>query len=124
LFEIYRRKIEQKEQKSIARVKQIKKLIEKTIELMKKKTQSEMNLIRRELEARITTTAAVVIVFNSAINKIRFMNEKDDVINEIFSEVQALNVRYVDLSQDEIVKIFVNKFKFINLYHLRHMREL
>jgi hypothetical protein len=53
LFEIYRRKIEQKKQKAIARVKQIKKLVEKTIELIKKKTQLEMNLMRRESEARI-----------------------------------------------------------------------
>jgi hypothetical protein len=124
LFEIYRRKVEQKEQEAIARAKQIKELAEKTIELMKKKAQLEMNLMRRESEARITATAAAVVAFNSAINKIRSMNEEDDLIDEIFSEVQALNVRYVDFSQDEIVKIFVNKFKLINLYRLRHMRGL
>jgi hypothetical protein len=54
---------------------------------MKKKTQLEINLMRRESEARITMIAVIVIAFNSTINKIRFMNVKDDLINEILSEV-------------------------------------
>jgi hypothetical protein len=124
LFEIYRRKAEQEEQEAIARAKQTKELAEKTAELVEKKAQLEMDLMRRESEARITATAAAVVASNPATNKIRSMNEEDDLIGEIPSEVQALNVRYAGLPQDEIVKIFVNKFKPINLYRLRHMRGL
>lgn len=37
-------------------------------------------------------------------------------------EVQALSIRFAGLPQEEIVKIFHNKFKPINFYRLRHMR--
>jgi hypothetical protein len=125
LFEIYRRKIEQEKRDEIARATQVKELIDKTTELMKRKTQLEMNLMKRESNARIATTTAVVIAaISAALLKTRFMNEEDDLIDEILFEVQALNVRYASLSQDEIVKIFLNKFKSINLYRLRHMCDL
>jgi hypothetical protein len=81
--------------------------------------------MKRESETRIAVIIAVVIAVISAIAfKDHTMNEKNDMINEIFSKVQALNVRYVELSQEEIVKIFLNKFKSINLYRLRYMRDL
>jgi hypothetical protein len=118
LFELYLRKTKQNE-------KHVKNLIDKATALMKKKIELKMKLMRRESKARIAVIAAVVIAAISAdAFKNRSMNEKDDLINEILAEVQALNVRYAELSQKEIVKIFLNKFKLINLYRLRHMRDL
>jgi hypothetical protein len=85
--------------------------------------------MKRESESRIAATtaaaAAVVMTFISILTlKSRIMNDEDDVTDEIFFEMTALNLRYASLSQNEIVRIFHNKFKSINLYRLRHMREL
>jgi hypothetical protein len=106
LFEIYRNDV-------IDRAKHVKKLTER-------KTQLEMNLMKRESEARIAATAAataaVVIAFISILTlKSRIMNDEDDVTDEILLEMTALNLRYASLSQNEIVRIFHNKFKSINL---------
>jgi hypothetical protein len=106
LFEIYRND-------AIDRAKHVKKLTER-------KTQLEMNLMKRESEARIAATAAaaaaVVIAFTSILTlKSRIMNDEDDVTDEISLEMTALNLRYASLSQNEIVRIFHNKFKPINL---------
>jgi hypothetical protein len=48
----------------------------------------------------------------------------DDDVNEIFLEVKSHHVRFVSLSSNERIKIFNEKFKSINLYKLRHMRNL
>jgi hypothetical protein len=125
LFDIYRRKTEQKKQNEIVKSKQAKDLVDKITKLTNTKTQLKMKLMKRELETRIAVIIVVVIAVISAIAfKNHTMNEKNDMINEILSKVQALNVRYVELSQEEIVKIFLNKFKLSNFYRLRHMRDL
>jgi hypothetical protein len=55
--------------------------------------------MKRESKARIATTAAAMIAVISTIAlKSRFMNEENDLIDEISSEMQALNVRYASLS--------------------------
>jgi hypothetical protein len=85
--------------------------------------------MKRESEARIiATTAAIVVVVIAFISililKTRIINDEDDVTDEISLEMTILNFRYASLSQNEIVRIFHNKFKLINLYRLRHMQEL
>jgi hypothetical protein len=47
----------------------------------------------------------------------------DDDADEILLEIKSHHVRFVSLSSNEIVKIFNEKFKLINLYKLRHMRD-
>jgi hypothetical protein len=55
--------------------------------------------MKREIETRIAVIIAVLIAITSAIAfKNHTMNKKNDMIDEIFSKVQALNVRYVELS--------------------------
>jgi hypothetical protein len=112
LFEIHRRKTELEKLKIVNRV-----------QLTKNKTQLKMNLMKQKSKARIKTTSTLT----TAENPVAFKNnliEKNDILDEIFFEIKALNARYVDLSQEKIVKIFLNKFRSINLYRLRHMRDL
>jgi hypothetical protein len=92
LFELYLRKTKQNE-------KHVKNLIDKTTALMKKKIELKIKLMKRESKTRIIVIVVVVIaaIFTNA-SKNRLINEKDDLINDIFVEVQALNVRYVKLS--------------------------
>lgn len=44
--------------------------------------------------------------------------EEDDIQGEILPEVSELSLKFVGLPQEEIVKIFHNKFLPINLYWL------
>jgi hypothetical protein len=47
-----------------------------------------MNLTKRESKARITTTAAAMIaVISTVALKNKFINEEDDLINEISSQM-------------------------------------
>lgn len=50
--------------------------------------------------------------------------EEDDIIVEVAPKVTNISPCFVGLPQEEIVKIFHNRFKAINLYRLRHMRGL
>ena len=43
---------------------------------------------------------------------------RDDDKNEIFFEIKFVMIRFFDFSQNQIVKIYINKFKFINLFRL------
>ncbi len=55
----------------------------------------------------------------------RALVRKDDEIqDEIPLEVLDISLQFVGLPKEEIVNIFQNKFKPINLYRLRHMRGL
>lgn len=50
--------------------------------------------------------------------------EEEDIIGEVPPEVTNISLSFAGLPQEEIVRIFHNKFKAINLYRLRHMRGL
>lgn len=52
------------------------------------------------------------------------VGEDNDILGEIPLEVLDLSLQFVGLPQEEIVRIFHNKFKPINLYRLCHMRGL
>ena len=103
IFEIYRQKAED-ERAAVAREHAFK------LECMKK-----------ESNARIAAAAAVRTAPGPAAAQWSLGND-DDIIGEIPKEVQSLNIRFAGLPQVEIVRIFHNKFKPINLYRLRHMR--
>jgi hypothetical protein len=67
-----------------------------------------MNLMKRELEARIaaTATAAIIVVIafiSILILKSRIINDEDNVTDEISLEMTALNLRYASFFQNEIV---------------------
>ena len=52
------------------------------------------------------------------------MVDKDDITGEVFLKVMSITFRFAGLFQEEIVRIFQNKFKPINLYWLHNMRGL
>lgn len=52
------------------------------------------------------------------------MTEEDDITGQVPPEVMGITFCFAGLPQEEITRIFYNKFKPINLYRLRHMRGL
>ncbi len=51
-------------------------------------------------------------------------DEEDDITGEVPTEVISITLWFSGLSQEEIERIFENRFKLINLYRLRHIRGL
>ena len=79
--------------------------------------QLEIDCMRRESDARI---AAVI----PAGKPSRVVGDDDEDLGEIPLEVRSIAPRFAGLPQDEIIKIFSNKFKAINLSRLRHMHGM
>ena len=97
-----------------ARIAESKALVaEKEVEKM----QLEIDCMRRESDARI---AAVI----PAGKPSRVVGDDDEDLGEIPLEVRSIAPRFAGLPQDEIIKIFSNKFKAINLSRLRHMHGM
>ncbi len=74
-------------------------------------------LIVKELEANMASAAAATI----APPPRKIIIEDEDIIGEVPQEVMNITLRFVGLSQEEIVGIFYNMFKPIKLYQLRHI---
>jgi hypothetical protein len=89
-----------------------------------KKMELKKQLLRKKSKARIDalTSNNILTASSSKILSLNSTNEDDS--GEISSEVISHHTRFVDLPSKEIVRIFNEKFKLINLYKLRHMREL
>ena len=89
------------------------------------KSHLELECLRKESEARI---AAATSLANAQVPQAPAprapIREDDEIQGEIPLEVSDISLQFVGLPQEEIVKIFQNKFKPINLYRLRHMRGL
>lgn len=81
----------------------------------------EKELMRKESDARIAAATAAAGANAGAPTPRKLIGEKDDIIGEVPPEVTNLSLCFAGLPQDEIVRIFHNKFKAINLYCLRHM---
>ncbi len=83
----------------------------------------ELECFQKESDARVaaTTTAATAQVPKP---RIALAREENNIQGEIPPEVPELSLQFVGFPQEEIVKIFHNKFKPINLYWLCHMRGL
>ncbi len=106
-------------------------------ELTRRKLEAEMAAaevearLRRELivkksEARVAASVAAASAATTAAAPARrpMADEEDDITGEVPTEVMSITLRFAGLPKEEIVRIFKNKFKPINLYGLRHMREL
>jgi hypothetical protein len=85
------------------------------------KEQLKLICLQREFDARIAAISASLSISERTGTK-RKEND-DDESDEISSKVKVLSLRFAGLPQEEIVRIFFNKFKPINLYRLRHMRD-
>lgn len=88
------------------------------------KSQLEFECLRKESEARMAAASSAASAANQAPKPRAQPSGEDEIQGEIPPEVTDLSLQFVGLPQEEIVKIFHNKFKPINLYHLRHMRGL
>ena len=71
--------------------------------------------MKKESDARIAASAASAAAASSAAPQKRTMTEEDDIIGEVPVEVKNITLRFAGLPQEEIVRIFQNKFKPINL---------
>ena len=90
------------------------------------KARLERELIKKESDARIaaSTAAATAAGPGGGTVQRKTLSEDDDIIGEVPPEVSSISLRFAGLPQEEIIRIFHNKFKAINLYRLRHMRGL
>jgi hypothetical protein len=89
-----------------------------------KKTELKKQLLKKKSKTRIDVMTSTVTVTTSSSKDLMYSNTEKDESDEIPPEVKSHRVRFVSLSSDEIVRIFNDKFKPINLYKLRHMRSL
>ncbi len=98
-------------------------------ELTRRKLEAEMAAaevearLRRELmvkksEARVAASVA------AAPARRPMADEEDYITDEVPPKVMSITLRFAGLPQEEIVRIFQNKFKPINLYRLHHIRGL
>ncbi len=76
-----------------------------------------LELMVKESEARVAASVA------AAPARRPMADEEDDITGEVPTEFMSISLRFTGLPQKEIVRIFQNKFKLINLYRLRHMRR-
>lgn len=89
-------------------------------------------LMVKESEARVASSVAAATAATSAAPPAapagaqarRTIGDEDDITGEVPPEVMSIILQFAGLPQEEIVRIFQNKFKPINLYRLRHMRGL
>ena len=106
-------------------------------ELTRRKLEAEMAAaevearLRRELmvkesEARVAASVAAASAATTAAAPARrpMGDEEDDITGEVPIEVMSITLRFEGLPKEEIVRIFQNKFKLINLYRLVYMRGL
>ena len=82
------------------------------------KARLRRELMVKESEARVAASVAVTPAQRP------MADEEDDITGEVLTEIMSITLRFAGLLQEEIVRIFQNKFKPINLYCLRHMRAL
>ncbi len=106
-------------------------------ELTRRKLKAEMaaaevearltrELMVKESEARVAAPVAAASAPTTAADPARrpMADEEDDITGEVHTEVKSITLRFAGLPKEEIVRIFQNKFKPINLYCLRHIHGL
>ncbi len=83
-------------------------------------------LMVKESEARVAALGAIASAATTATALARRLiaNEEDDITSVVPNKVLSITLQFAGLPQEEIVRIFQNKFKPISLYRLRHMRGL
>jgi hypothetical protein len=87
----------------------------------KEKTEMKKQILLNEFKTRIL----VIFTSDASISKsLTLIKESENDEDKISSEVKTHRTRFAELSSNEIVKIFIEKFKSINIYKLRHMRDL
>lgn len=81
----------------------------------------ELEVMRRESEARIAANAAAATAATVVAQALKRAGmEENDTIDGVLPEVRNISLCFAGLPQEETVRIFYNRFKAINLYRLRH----
>lgn len=78
--------------------------------------------MRGESDAHIAASAAATAA--GTTHALKRVGMEDDIIGEAPPEVSNIGLSFAGLPQEEIIRIFHNRFKTINPHHLRHMRGL
>ncbi len=104
-------------------------------ELTRRKLEAEMaaaeveaklkrELMVKESEARVAASVAATSTATTAAAPTRrpIADEEDHITGDVLTEVMSITLRFAGLPKEEIMMIFQNKFKPINLYRLRHIR--
>ncbi len=77
----------------------------------------------KELEAWVAVAIAAAAALMAALQR-RLLTDEDNITGEVPPKVMSITLCFAGLPQEEIIRIFYNKFKPINLYRLRYMRGL
>ena len=88
--------------------------------LAEEEAKLKRELMREESQARIKALSTIPASLLGSSGG----GSKEDSTDkgEIPEEVRTHSLRFTDLPQKEIVRIFNGKFKPVNLYKLRHMK--
>ncbi len=80
----------------------------------------------KESEARVAASVSAASTATTAAAPARrpMTDREEDITGKVPTEVMSITLRFAGLLQEEIVRIFQNKFKPINLYRSRYMHEL
>lgn len=73
-----------------------------------------------KLDTYIVANAVLATIFSAIISAIfqkKTIIEKDNIIGKIFIKVRNITFYFIGLFQEEIIRIFQNIFKLINLYY-------
>ena len=119
LFEIELTKSEHQMRQAAAAANQAERLYQ----VSKEKALLEIEYLRREGDACLTALNTCQEPGTQGIqDRSRDNDENDNTLGETITlEVSARRDIFSGLPEEEIVKIFKNKFKPINLYNLRHL---
>lgn len=83
---------------------------------------------RRKLMVKESDTwvavAIAAAVAPTAVAQRRSLVEENVITSEVPLEVMSITLRFAGLSKEEIIRIFHNKFKAINLYQLYYIKGL
>ncbi len=122
-FELTRHKLEAKLVVAEVKAKLRRKLMVKESEV---RVAAAVATVSASAAASASATAASASAISTTEGAQARMStvEEDDITDEVPLKVTSITLRFAGLPQEEIVRIFQNKFKPINFYHLCHMRRL
>lgn len=84
--------------------------------------QLEQEIMRNESAARIAALATPSSV--NPVESRRHLDEEDDELGEIPLEARSIIHRFPSLPKEDIIRIFRNRFRPVNLFRLHHMRGI
>ncbi len=96
--------------------------LEAKMAVVEVKVRLRQELMIKESEARVVASVVAASAATTAAAPAHrpMADKEDDITVEVPIEVMSITFRFAGLPKEEIVRIFQNKFKPINLYRLPH----